>query len=483
MMVLLVSASGLWAQGGVPEDVQKLIEALQDKDAMVRLRAARSLGEMGAKAQPAMEALQKAMNDEDQDVRAVAARALERITAQSDPELTELIGALKNPDPLTRLQAAKRLGELGGRAAVALPALEQAQNDADEDVRRVVRHAIEKIQSSGSPKVRQLIEQLRDPDAMVRLGAARQLGQMGAEARPALEALKAAREDPDEVVRIVVKNALEKLEKAGEVAVDLGGVAMTDAAKSISVVKVEQIFSPPEVNKAGMAVRAGAMRFIVTVKNTARQAVQIGTMRVHWLMGEEEIHNDDVGGPILPLLPGQTSTHTFSLRWDRESKWDRRTRSVVEIALATPLELDKADRMKLEAVQQELARLRVVNPQPIYSFGILMGDQFTIQNNNDQICKGLLIALQGYDNTNEWVYSLLYYAPLVPKGYTHVANDPAKPVEGDAPRSSWWTTIAPNPICRSAGSRRLFWLSASTRTSCHNRTAVDKADGVTERKP
>ena len=406
VMMALMTISGIsMAQVAPDEEVQKLIQSLQDKDAIVRLRAAKSLGEMGARAQPAIDALTRALEDEDQDVSLVARRALDRIQVQTNPELTRLMADLTDPDALKRLQAAKRLGDLGVEAAPALAALEQALQDEDEDVRRVARHAIEKIRSSGNAEVRRLVEQLQDQDPMVRLSAAKRLGDMGAEALPAVEALQAAREDPDEVVRMVVRNAIKKLERSGTIVVDRGGSELTDAVQKITIARLERIFSPPETNAGGFLGKPGSMRFFVTLKNTARQAVQIGTLRVRWFMGQEEIDNTDVEGPLLPLLPGQASIHTFALRWNQDSKWDERTKAVAEVALATPLDLDRADQLKLEAVRGELGGLQVVNPRPIYSFGVLMGDQFTIENSNGRIAKGVLIALRGYDMANDWVYS------------------------------------------------------------------------------
>jgi len=405
------------------DPIPKLIQALQDPDAIVRMRAAKSLGEMGAKAEPAIEALKKALNDEDEDVRLVAKRALERVQVQANPELTKLIADLRDPDALNRLRAAKALGDLGSKAAPALPALQQALTDQDEDVRRVVQHAIDKIQSSGSPKVHRLIEQLRDKDALVRLTAAKQLGEMGAEAQPAVEALRAAREDPDEVVRMVAKNALKKLEASGQVVVNQGGEDLTEAIGKITIVKTERIFNPPETSNGFLRER-GSMRFFVTLKNTSQQTIRIVTLRVHWFMGAEEIQNTDVDGPFRPLLPGQTRVHTFVFQWSRDSKWDHRSKSTVEVSLATPVELGQAERAKLEAIQKEMASLQLINPKPIFSFGIVMGDQFTIQNTSSGIVKGALIWLRGYDPAKNWVQSVLYYAPLLPKGFTHIKNDP-----------------------------------------------------------
>lgn len=431
--VLLMLPAILPGEEKAGENVQQLIQALRHEDVMVRLRAARSLGEMGVKAEPAIEALKEALNDQDQDVRLVAKRAIERIQLQGNPQLTQLIADLKAPDPLTRLRAAKALGDLGGAAAPALTALEQALADEDEDVRRVARNAIERINTSGSPKVRQLMEQLKDPDALVRLSAAKQLGDLGAEARPAIDALKVALQDPDEVVRMVAKNALAKLEKAGAVTLDQGGAVLTDAVKEIAVAKVERMFSPPEINAAGMINHPGGMRFLVTLKNTGQRTIRIGTLRVKWTLGGEEIHNNDVDGPVLPLLAGQTCRHLFVIPWDRNCKWDRRTQSNVEIALATPLELDAADRLKVETARQEISNLQIVNPAGVYAFDILIGDRFIIQNNNDHICKGVLIELRAFDRTKEWVYSLLYYAPLVPQGFTHVENEPPKTLQTTRP--------------------------------------------------
>lgn len=410
------------AEAPKEDPVPKLIQALQDPDAIVRMRAAKSLGEMGAKAKPAIEALKKALEDKDEDVRLIVKRALDRIQVQADPQLTKLIADLGAPEALNRLLAAKALGDMGNKAAPALPALQKAQNDEDPDVRRVAKNAIEKIKSSGSPKVTRLIEQLGDEDAMVRLAAAKQLGDMGAEAQPAVEALRAAREDPDEVVRMVVKNALKKLEATGQVVVDPGGIDLAQTVEKIAIVKTERIFNPPEENSIYFSAR-GSMRFFVTAKNNSKQPIRIVLMRVRWFMGSQEIHNDDVDGPHRPLLPGQTSTHTFVLEWDRNCKWDHRSKASVEVVLAEPVQLNEADRATLQTFQEEVALLKVTNVRPVFSFGVLMGDQFTIQNTGPRIAQGVLIQLQGYDASDDWVQSLLYYAPLVPKGYTHVNNN------------------------------------------------------------
>jgi HEAT repeat protein len=62
-------------------DVPALIKKLKDKDAAVRLAAARSLAKIGPAAKAAIPALKQALKDEDPDVRAQAKKSLTTIRA------------------------------------------------------------------------------------------------------------------------------------------------------------------------------------------------------------------------------------------------------------------------------------------------------------------------------------------------------------------------------------------------------------------
>ncbi len=75
------------AVGGA--DIDKLVGQLSDPDAMVRLKAAKTLGEKGAAAQSAAGAMEKLLKDPDEDVRLVAGGALKKIGAKA----TESAGA------------------------------------------------------------------------------------------------------------------------------------------------------------------------------------------------------------------------------------------------------------------------------------------------------------------------------------------------------------------------------------------------------
>jgi HEAT repeat protein len=65
-----------------PDAAPALIAALKDDSPAVRRAAARALGNLGAKAQAAREALEKAASDPQEDVRAAAGKALQRIRGE-----------------------------------------------------------------------------------------------------------------------------------------------------------------------------------------------------------------------------------------------------------------------------------------------------------------------------------------------------------------------------------------------------------------
>jgi HEAT repeat protein len=134
---------------GEQQDVPTLLKDLRDRDASVRLRAAKALGTLGPAGKPGIPLLTEALNDPDADVRRQALQALKAIdpTAKpGEPEINVFIRDLQDPDPAVRLRAAKALGRIGPDAAPALPALLEASHDEDPDVRRVATEALAKIQ-------------------------------------------------------------------------------------------------------------------------------------------------------------------------------------------------------------------------------------------------------------------------------------------------------------------------------------------------
>jgi len=105
MIVLFVSFFLLSAGHLQAADVDTLVQDLKDNDLIVRLHAAKALGE--AKDARAVEPLIAALGDK--GCGHTAANALAKI---GKPAVETLIVALKNENPFVRRNAAKALGEI-----------------------------------------------------------------------------------------------------------------------------------------------------------------------------------------------------------------------------------------------------------------------------------------------------------------------------------------------------------------------------------
>ena len=139
---------------------------LSDPDALVRERAATSLGTGGAAAvEPAVAALA----DPDPYVAGAAADALARIGEASVPAL---VRALTDPREDVRTGAAIALGKLGPKAGGAVPALAKALADPKEVVRWTVANALGAVGRAASPALPALRDAVWDRDEDVRRGAA-----------------------------------------------------------------------------------------------------------------------------------------------------------------------------------------------------------------------------------------------------------------------------------------------------------------------
>lgn len=126
--------------------IDSLLEALKDKQAIVRERAVITLGGMSRLSDAAMKALLKSLQDPEVMVRVRAAEAMETSTSLSAVALPALRGALTDDSAVIRYHACAALGKLGPAAREALPDLRQALQDMDADVRRAAQDALQKIE-------------------------------------------------------------------------------------------------------------------------------------------------------------------------------------------------------------------------------------------------------------------------------------------------------------------------------------------------
>ena len=118
-----------------------LVDALHDADPDVRRAAARSLGQIGRLAFPALKD-KKALDDPDAGVRAMVVEAIEWMGPTA---VKPLIKALEDESPAVRRSAARALGRLGSDARPAEAALVAAVNDPREEVRDEAAKALRRI--------------------------------------------------------------------------------------------------------------------------------------------------------------------------------------------------------------------------------------------------------------------------------------------------------------------------------------------------
>src|SRR5262249_49237401 len=126
--------------------VPALAGLLEARSSLNRALVADRLGDLGARARPALPALRLALGDRDGPVRRDVARAILKIDPEAHADaLPAVAGLLESPDNLLRGSVAGQLGRLGARARPAVPALLRRLADPDEFVRKDARVALQKI--------------------------------------------------------------------------------------------------------------------------------------------------------------------------------------------------------------------------------------------------------------------------------------------------------------------------------------------------
>ena len=196
--------------GLVGNDLPTLIEALGDKDEMVRLNAAYGLGTVGAPAVPALiETWQEASRSglETESFR----HATYALSTIGEPAVPALINALQDEDESIRASAAYALGDIGDAAQEAVPSLTQALRDESAWVRR---HATEALGIIGQPAqntVPALTGMLHDGHYWIRDNAVRALARLGPAAEAAIPALMNTLSDENRYVRFHAMVALKQI--------------------------------------------------------------------------------------------------------------------------------------------------------------------------------------------------------------------------------------------------------------------------------
>jgi HEAT repeat protein len=216
-----VPAVGLAAGGSLirlgRDAVGPLTEALAVPE--TRNAAMELLAEIGADAQPALEAMVAGLADEDPAYRSNAAMAIAALgpTAKAAvPALEKLLGD-EAAAPESRYAAAYAIGSVGPAAVTAEPLIRRLAESDDEMMATVGVWAALKINPDDAtlfdaaiPKLRHALQ--RDQE-LVRLEAAVALGEIGPRAATALPMLEMlAEEDPSRTVRAAAAEAVRRIQ-------------------------------------------------------------------------------------------------------------------------------------------------------------------------------------------------------------------------------------------------------------------------------
>ena len=134
-----------------PSALNKIVDTLRKgSTSFERTRAAVTLGELGALAEPAVPALADALNCRDEFVEREAARALGKIGPKAKlatPELASILEEKEGRD--VSWFSAEALGEIGGLSPTEMNKLERASRSDDESLAMYASRALRQLQEAG----------------------------------------------------------------------------------------------------------------------------------------------------------------------------------------------------------------------------------------------------------------------------------------------------------------------------------------------
>lgn len=156
--------------------IEKLIEALEDKQHTVRISAMKKLADHGTAAKQAVPALGKALRGPFKDLSIQAARSLAQI---GGPALPELISALQNPSPAVCERTLGALRILGPEAASGAATVARFLDHESAKIRSLAARVIGEMGPKAQSLAMRLSKSLLDPDYQVRFHAGEALHELG----------------------------------------------------------------------------------------------------------------------------------------------------------------------------------------------------------------------------------------------------------------------------------------------------------------
>jgi HEAT repeat protein len=185
---------------------ERLVERIMDKDAFVRVAAARALVALPPAPDVALPIWEKALQNADE---ATIHHAMDALARMGAPAVPRLIDALKHKS--MRAQVAHILGEIGPAAAPATEALAKLAVEADARVATEAALALAKIGPEAKAAVPALSAALQQPDSPNAHAIVYALGRIGPGAAAAEPALFAALKSSDRSLAVLSAWALTRL--------------------------------------------------------------------------------------------------------------------------------------------------------------------------------------------------------------------------------------------------------------------------------
>jgi len=161
--------------------LQALIDALENTNSRIRLKAAAYLGRLGAEANRAVDSLRGSLRDDDPEVRVEAARAI--LTLAPGPSLRKeavdvILGSLDGTETMTQVRAAGALKGFGAEEAWAVAALIVQINARSSHTRLAAIETLGNIGPAANQALPDLKRLLRTEAWAVRQATARAIKQI-----------------------------------------------------------------------------------------------------------------------------------------------------------------------------------------------------------------------------------------------------------------------------------------------------------------